>query len=135
MRNMLILAIGAAAGLVSVQVAESSAAFTAAAPTAVAIAPVVTAVTPASGARGETLTLTLSGSGFAGATAVTLLLNNATDTTITVANLAVNADGTQATVDITIDAGAALGGRVLRITTPGGSSSAAGTGGNLFSVQ
>ena len=124
-----------AAGPVSVQVAESSAAVTAAAPTAVAIAPVVTAVTPASGARGETLTLTLSGSGFAGATAVTLLLSNATDTTITVANLAVNADGTQATVDITIDAGAALGGRVLRITTPGGSSSAAGTGGNLFSVQ
>jgi YD repeat-containing protein len=125
----------AAAGLVSVQVAESAAAFAAAAPTAVAIAPVVTAVTPVSGARGATLTLTLSGSGFGGATGVTLLLNNATDTTITAANLAVNTDGTQATVDITIAAGAALGARVVQITTPGGNSTAAGTGGNLFTVQ
>jgi YD repeat-containing protein len=126
----------AAAGLASVQVAESPpAAFAAAGPTAVAIAPVVTVVTPASGARGETLTLTLSGSGFAGATAVTLLLNNATDTTITVANRVVNADGTQVTVDITIGASAPLGDRVVRVTTPGGSSTAAGTGGNLFTVQ
>jgi len=125
----------AAAGLVSVRVAENPAAFAAAAPTAVAVAPVVTAVTPASGARGETLTLTLSGSGFGGATTATLLLNNATDTTITVANLVVNADGTQATMDITIDAGAPLGARVVRITTPAASSTAAVTGGTLFTVQ
>jgi len=125
-----------AASAVSLQVAEGPpAAFAAAGLTAVAVAPVVTAVTPASGARGETLTLTLSGSGFGGATAVTLLLNNATDTTITVANLVVNADGTQVTVDITIDAGAPLGARVVQITTPTGSSTAAGTGGNLFTVQ
>jgi len=125
----------AAAGLVSVRVAENPAAFAAAAPTAVAVAPVVTAVTPASGARGETLTLTLSGSGFGGATTATLLLNNATDTTITVANLVVNAGGTQATMDIMIDAGAPLGARVVQITMPAGSSTAAGTGGNLFTVQ
>lgn len=125
----------AAAGLVSVRVAESSAAFAEAAPTAVAIAPVVTAVTPASGAPGATFTLTLSGSGFGGATGVTLLLNNAPDTTLTSANLTVNAGGTQATVDITIDAGAPLGARVVQLTTPGGSSTAAGTGGNLFTVQ
>ena len=116
-------------------VAESRAAFAAAAPTAVAVAPVVTAVTPATGARGASLTLTLSGSGFGGATAVALLRNNATDPTITVGNLAVSADGTQATVDIAIDASAPLGARVVRITTPGGSSTAVGTGGNLFTVQ
>ena len=125
----------AAAGLVSVRVAENPAAFAAAAPTAVAVAPVVTAVTPISGARGETLTLTLSGSGFGGATTATLLLNNATDTTITVANLVVNAGGTQATMDIMIDAGAPLGARVVQVTMPAGSSTAAGTGGNLFTVQ
>jgi YD repeat-containing protein len=125
-----------AASAVSLQVAEGPpAAFAAAGLTAVAVAPVVTAVTLASGARGETLTLTLSGSGFGGATAATLLLNNATDTMITVANLVVNADGTQATMDLTIDAGAPLGARVVQITTPGGSSTAAGTGGNLFTVQ
>ena len=121
---------------VSVAVTESrTAGFSAAAPTTVAVAPVVTAVTPSSGSRGGTLTLTLTGSGLAGAAAVTLLLNNATDSTINVANLAVNAEGTQATVDITIDAAAPLGARVVRITTPGGSSTAAGTGGNLFTVQ
>ena len=121
--------------MVSIAVAESRAAFAAAAPTAVAVAPVVTAVTPATGARGASLTLTLSGSGFGGATAVALLRNNATDPTITVGNLAVSADGTQATVDIAIDASAPLGARVVRITTPGGSSTAVGTGGNLFTVQ
>jgi YD repeat-containing protein len=124
------------AASVSVKIAESSpAAFAAARLTAVAIAPVVTAVMPSSGARGATLTLTLSGSGFGGATAATLLLNNASDAAISVANLAVNAEGTQATVTITIDAGAPLGARVVRITTPGGNSTAAGTGGNLFTVQ
>ena len=121
--------------MVSIAVAESRAAFAAAAPTAVAVAPVVTAVTPATGARGASLTLTLSGSGFGGATAVALLRNNATDPTITVGNLAVSADGTQATVDIAIDASAPLGARVVRITTPGGSSTAVGTDGNLFTVQ
>ena len=125
----------AAAPLVSVQVAESAAALAVAAPTAVALEPVVTAVSPAAGAPGATATLTLSGAGFIGATAVTFLRNNAADTTITVTSFSVNVDGTQATVDITIGAGASLGARVVQITTPGGSSTAAGTGGNLFTVQ
>ncbi len=125
----------AAAPLVSVQVAESLATLAVAAPTAVALEPVVTAVSPATGAPDTTATLTLSGAGFTGATAVTFLRNNAADTTITVTSVSVNVDGTQATVDITIDAGAPLGARVVQITTPGGSSTAAGTGGNLFTVQ
>ena len=125
----------AAAPLVSVQVAESAAALAVAAPTAVALEPVVTAVSPATGAPGATATLTLSGAGFTGATGVTFLLNNAADTTITVTSVSVNVDGTQATVDITIDDGALLGAHVVQITTPGGSSTAAGTGGNLFTVQ
>jgi YD repeat-containing protein len=125
----------AAAGAVSLQVAERLATFTAAAPAAVAIAPVVTAVTPSSGAPGATLTLTLSGLGFIGATAVTLLQNDETDTTITVADFAVSPDGTQATVEITIAADAGLGDRIVQITTPGGTSTALGTGGNLFTVR
>ncbi len=125
----------AAAPLVSVQVAESLTTLAVAAPTAVALEPVVTAVSPPTGAPGATTTLTLSGAGFTGATAVTFLTNNAADTTITVTSFSVNVDGTQATVDVTIDAGAPLGARVVQITTPGGSSTAAGTGGNLFTVQ
>ena len=125
----------AAAPPTTVAIAFSPTAFAAAPPTTVALEPVVTAVSPATGAPGATATLTLTGSGFIGATAVTFLLNNAADATITVTSVAVNVDGTQATVDITIDAGALLGARVVRITTPGGNSTAAGTGGNLFTVQ
>jgi len=47
----------------------------------------------------------------------------------------VNAGGTQATMDIMIAAGAPLGARVVQVTMPAGSSTAAGTGGNLFTVQ
>ncbi len=123
------------ASIASVRVAESQAALAVTAPTAIAIAPVITGVTPTSGAPGTTLTLTLDGSGFGGATAVTLLRNNAADPTIGVANLTVAPDGTQATVDITIDSAAPLGARVVRITTPAGSSTVAGTETNLFTVQ
>jgi YD repeat-containing protein len=121
---------------VSVRVAAAETArFVAAAPTSVAVAPVVTTVAPATAAAGSTLTLTLSGAGFAGATSVQVLRNNAADPALTVTGVTVSADGTQATVDVTIAADAAAGSRVVRITTPAGSSTAAGTGGNLFTVQ
>lgn len=121
--------------LVSVQLAEPATTFAAAPQTAVAFQPVVTGVTPATGAPGTTLTLTLTGAGFSGATSLTFLLNNASDGAITVAPLAVTPAGTQATADVTIAPGAALGPRVLQITTPAGSSTAVGTGANLFTVQ
>lgn len=119
----------------TVAIAFSPTAFAAAPPTTVALEPVITAVSPATGAPGATATLTLTGSGFIGATAVTFLLNNAADASITVTSFSVNVDGTQLTADVSIAAGAAAGARVVRITTPGGNSTAAGTGGNLFTVQ
>ena len=64
----------------------------------------------------------------------TVLLNNASDANITVANLSVTSD-TSATADLTISSTAALGARVVQMTTPGGSSTAAGTDGTLFTVQ
>jgi len=107
-----------------------------AASVSVALAPVVTSVSPASAARGTAnLAITIVGSGFTGASALSFLFNNANDANITVSNLVVNAEGTQATANISIAAGAATGARVVRITTPAGSSTAAGTGGNLFTVQ
>ncbi len=102
----------------------------------VALQPVITSVSPATAAPGTSnLPITILGSGFTGATALSFLLNNAVDANITVSNLVVNADGTQATANISVAAGAATGARVVRITTPAGSSTAAGTGGNLFTVQ
>lgn len=122
-------------GPVSVQVADASA-FSIAPAITVTLAPVITTVSPATAAPGTAdLLITVTGSGLSGATALTFLLNNSPDGNISVANLAVNAEGTQATATISIAAGAALGGRVVQITTPAGASTPLGTGGNVFTVQ
>jgi hypothetical protein len=120
---------------VSVQMASTPSVFTGAAAVAVTIEP-VTAVAPASAAAGSSdLSITLTGAGFEGATGLAFLLNNLPDTDITVTNLVVNAEGTEATATISIASGAAPGARVVQIATPAGSSTVAGTGGNLFTVQ
>ena len=98
--------------------------------------PVVTAVSPAAASRGASdLSVTISGAGFSEATSLSFLLKNATDSDITVTNLASNADGTQVTAVISIAASALIGPRVVQVVTPSGISTAAGTGGDLFSVQ
>jgi YD repeat-containing protein len=103
---------------------------------AVAFQPLITAVNPASAPAGAAnVSVTLFGSGFGGATSVTFLRNNAADAAFTVTSVTVNATGTQATFTIAIAASAPAGGRVVRITTPGGSSTAAGLAGNIFTVQ
>ena len=103
---------------------------------AVSFRPFITAVSPASvAAETANVTVTLTGSGFTGATDVTLLRNNVADPAIAVSNLAVNDNGTRATVTISVAAGAPAGGRVVRIATPGGSSTPAGLVGNILTVQ
>ena len=123
-------------GSVSVGMAPASWALVAAAPVTVTPEPVITAVSPSGGVRGVTnLPVTITGSGFRGATALTFLRNNAVDGNIAVATLAVNTLGTQATAMISIAVGAPVGARVTQISTPSGSSTAAGIAGNLFTVQ
>jgi len=103
---------------------------------AVALQPVIATVSPSSGLRGVAgLSVLVTGAGFAGATGLSFQLNGANDANLAATNLTVSPDGTGATVTLAIAAGAAPGPRVLRITTPAGSSTAAGTGGNLFAVQ
>ncbi len=98
-------------------------------------APAVTGVSPASAARGASgVTVTLTGVGFTGATAVSFRLGNATDTNITVTNVAVSSD-TALTLTVAVASGAAVGLRVVQVTTPSGSATITGTGGNLFTVQ
>jgi hypothetical protein len=102
----------------------------------VSLEPVVTSVAPTAGARGAlSMLVTFNGAGLTNANAVTFLRNNAADANITVANIQVNGDGTQATAEVTIAAGAAVGTRVVRISVPSGVSTAVGTNGNLFTVQ
>jgi hypothetical protein len=124
----------AGASAVSVLVTADQA-FVAALPVSVSLLPVITGVAPPSAPGGTmNLTVTLTGSGFTGATGVNVLLNNAPDPNISVGGPTVVSD-TQATVVMSIASGAAVGARVVQISIPAGSSTRAGTGGNLFTVQ
>src|SRR3990170_1576748 len=117
-----------AGSAVSVAVGSGGLTFEAAPGVAVTLVPVITALTPASGAAGTlSLVLTLTGAGFTGATAVDVLLANALDPAITVSALALDGTGTTATVELAIAPGATPGLRVVRITTPAGPSTAVGT--------
>lgn len=122
-------------GAVSVEVGPGTSETTTAA-VSVSLQPVVTGVSPAIGAPATpSLALRVLGAGFGGATDVRFLRNNATDPDITVVTFSVSPDGTEVDVQIAIGPSAPLGARVVRITTPAGSSTADGTGGNLFTVQ
>ena len=111
-------------------------AFLTASPVGVTLQPVITSVTPSSGARGVAgLSVLLAGAGITGATSVSFQLNGSNDANLSVTDLAVSPDGTQATFTLAITSGAVPGPRVVRITTPGGTSTASGTGSNLFTVQ
>jgi YD repeat-containing protein len=102
----------------------------------VGLGPVISGVSPATGARGASgLTVTLTGAGFTGATQVTFLRNNAADSNITNSLVSVSPDGTQATLSVSIASGAVTGDRVVQISTPSGASTVVGTGANVFTVQ
>lgn len=119
----------------SFRVAELTAGFASASPVAFSLAPVITAVAPSEAPQGmRDLSVTLTGAGFAEATALTFFLTRDPDPTITVADLRVNDDGSEATAQISIADNAELGARVVQITTPAGSSTRAGTAGNRFRV-
>jgi YD repeat-containing protein len=122
--------------LVAATVAPPATQVLAAAGVTATVAPVITGRSPTSGARGATnLAITVTGSGFTGATALSFRLAGGADSNVTVTNLQIDPGGAQATAQISISSGAAVGDRVLQITTPSGASTAAGTGGNVFTVQ
>jgi YD repeat-containing protein len=101
----------------------------------VAVAPVITSISPPIGSPGRTLSITVTGAGFAGATSLAVLLNNAIDPNVFVADVVVDGSGTHLTASLTVASGAAIGPRVLRVVTPAGSSMRIGTGPDLFTVQ
>lgn len=104
-------------------------------PVSVELEPVILSVDPPGVASGEPTLLTITGRGLTGATSLVFLRDNAVDSNVSVANVSVDADGTQATAEIIVAAGAALGARVVQILTPARASSPAGTGGNIFTVR
>jgi len=103
---------------------------------AVAREPLITAVTPSSGAAGTpSLEVTLSGVGLAETTAVEFLLGEAPDGSITLLRLTANSAGTAAVAEIAIAGGASPGPRLVRVITPQSVTTAASTGANLFTVE
>jgi YD repeat-containing protein len=96
------------------------------------VLPVITAIAPSFATRGNTIAgFTITGTGLTGATTVAF----SPPTGITVNNSpSANAEGTTATVSITVSAGAPTGGRVVTITTAEGSSDNTMTAANTFTV-
>jgi YD repeat-containing protein len=120
---------------VSVAVADARLASAVATLTSLAVEPLVTAVAPPHGAPGTVASrLIVTGRGLAGTTALTFVRDNVIDDSVTAATLSVNPDGTEVTADVTIAPGAPSGARVVRVVTLAGTSTAAGTGGNVFTV-
>jgi hypothetical protein len=85
-----------------------------------ALLPAPAAINPADGRQTATRAVTITGTNFTSATAVAVLLNNGTlDANVTVTGITV-VNSTTITATFTIAAGAAAGGRIVRVTGPGG---------------
>jgi hypothetical protein len=126
----------AVATSLSASVGGAPAAVGSAAPVSSAFEPVITAVSPATIARGETnVTVTLTGAGFTDASAITARLDQSADTAITAVVSSISGDGTEASVVVSVAGNAAPGVRVMQITTPSGTSTTVNTTGNTFTVQ
>ncbi len=111
-------------------------AFLTSSPVAVALQAVIVAVASSTGLRGVTgLSVLLTGGGFTNASSVSFQLNGSNDANLSATNLTISSDGTGVTFTLSIALGAVPGPRVVRITTPASTSTAAGTGGNMFTVQ
>lgn len=109
--------------------------FATAAPVALRVAPVILSVTPAAAARGETMRLVITGAGFEGGTRLEFWTASGPDAAVAVSDLAMSADGAEATANIALTLDAALGPRIVRIVTPAGSSGDAVAGENVFIVR
>src|SRR5439155_5435028 len=78
--------------------------------------PVVTGITPSSGAAATSQPATISGTGLGGATAVTFSGSGVT------ATIETGGTATSLPITVTIGAGAGLGARTVTVTTPNGTS-------------
>jgi RHS repeat-associated protein len=96
--------------------------------------PVITGINPTSGVHGQAVSLTVTGERLGGATALTFLKDGAPDATLTATGLQANPEGTQLTASVAIAPTAALGSRIVTVTTSGGTSDATPTLGNTFTV-
>jgi uncharacterized protein (TIGR03437 family) len=115
-------------------------------------APVITAILPVTAKANSTLTVTLTGANLQGASELVFVLPSsfpgksedhgkgrglvmlAKDAAITVANIQVNAAGTQLTATVSVSKQAATGVRVVFVATQNGESTFAQTAGNTLTI-
>ena len=96
--------------------------------------PVISAMIPASAARGANFSVTITGVNLTGAVDLKFLGASTPDAAITVSNLIVDGAGTTLTADVSILGTATTGTRTVRIDNPIGNSTAGSTGVNNFNV-
>lgn len=114
-------------------VSESAAAYGVS--VSVTTAPHVSGVSPARLTRGVTATLDVNGANLGGATSVTFIKDDGTvDTNMRANNISVNADGTALSAAVTSNTNAALGRRVVLVSTPAGESRRIDLGTNSVEV-
>lgn len=103
------------AGAVSIDTAERNAPSVLVTP----VAPIIESIEPAGVAAGSTFELLLRGRNFQNATAVRITPSAG----ITIGPVTVNADGTRATANVSVQAAAAVGPRVVSLVAPAGETS------------
>jgi hypothetical protein len=85
--------------------------------------PYIQSISPGSFTRNTATSVTITGAGLTGATALRFITASGTiDTSITVSNINVSADGSSLTATIAVSSGSAVGSRVVVIATPNGDS-------------
>jgi hypothetical protein len=98
-------------------------------------APHVAGVSPASVARGASVTLNVNGANLGGATSLQFIRDDGTpDSFVTASNITVNGGGTALTATVTSNTNAPLGRRIVVVSTPGGSSRRIELGFNAFAL-
>jgi YD repeat-containing protein len=98
--------------------------------------PAIASISPASIARGATVTMTVNGANLASAASVRFINSSgANDTTITASNLTVNPDGTQLTATVNVASSAAIGTRVVIVTAAAGTTLSVAAGPNTITIQ
>ncbi len=120
---------------VSVQYGNSLGQYTAQAAVSATMGPHIQSITPNSLSRGTAVSITINGVGLTGATTLRFInASGSNDTSITVSNVVVSADGTSLTATLTVSGGAALGTRIIIVPTPNGDSMRVDVGANTINV-
>lgn len=97
--------------------------------------PHITSISPTQVARGATVSVTINGANLSGATNLRFIdANGVLDTNIIASNIAVNGDGTSLTATLNVSGSAALGQRVVIISTTNGRSLTVNAGPNTIQV-